>query len=354
MSMEKEQDLVLIVDDNATNIDLLIGTLSDRYRLGVAKNGLKALEFVYRRKPDIILLDIMMPEMNGFEVCSRLKSEPATRDIPVIFITAVDDASRKIKGFELGAVDYITKPFLGEEVRERVRTHLSLKSMREALADRNINLEEMVREKTVELEKMLEAAISTIVLMAEIRDPYTSGHQRRVADLAVAIAKELGLSPEKVRAIELAGILHDIGKIRVASSVLNRPGKLLEPEKELLKVHPEVGYELLKNIPFPQPVAEIVRQHHERIDGSGYPSGLKGDEILFESRILAVADVTEAQSSYRPYRPALGIETALAEISAHRGKLYDPHVVDACLKLFSEGRFKFAEDERRKDPGHIQ
>lgn len=352
--MEKERDLVLIVDDNPTNIDLLINTLKNEYRLGVSINGPRTLDYVSRQKPDIILLDIMMPGMNGFEVCSLLKADPETNDIPIIFITAVDDVSRKIKGFELGAVDYITKPFLAEEVRERVRTHLALKSMREQLEDRNINLESMVKEKTIELEKMLEATISTITRMAEIRDPYTSGHQQRVAELACAIANHMGLPKDKVQAVELAGILHDIGKIRVPTSVMNRPGRLHNAELELLKIHPEVGYDLLKKIPFKLPVADIVYQHHERLDGSGYPSHLKGDQILLESRILAVADVTEAQSSYRPYRPALGIETALNEISKNSGKLYDPTVVEVCLTLFREKLFNFGEDSRFKDPGHIQ
>ncbi len=351
--MKEERELVLIVDDNPTNIDLLVDTLNGDYSLGVAKSGAKALEFVSRRKPDIVLLDIMMPEMNGFEVCGRLKADPATRDIPVVFITAVDDVPRKLKGFELGAVDYITKPFLGEEVRARVRTHLALKSMREKIEDRNVDLEQMVREKTIELEKMLEATIATITLMAEIRDPYTSGHQMRVAKLAVAIAERMGLPRDRIRAAELAGILHDIGKIRVPTSIMNRPGKLLDTERELLKIHPEVGYQLLKRIPFPLPVAEIVLQHHEREDGSGYPSQLKGDQILLEARILAVADVTEAQSSYRPYRPALGIEVALEEISSNSGKLYYPPAVDACLALFDEGLFKL-DDGKHRDQGHIQ
>lgn len=351
--MEKSSDLVLIVDDNTTNIDLLVNTLKDYYRLGVAKNGEKALEYVFKKKPDIILLDIMMPGMNGFEVCKRLKAEDDYKNIPIIFITAVDDTSRKMKGFQLGAVDYITKPFLGEEVRERVRTHLSLKSMREQLADRNVNLEHMVREKTLELERLLEATISVTTLLTEIRDPYTAGHQERVAKLAVAVAKYMKLSSDKIRAIELAGTLHDIGKIRIPTAILNRPGKLLKTELEFLKIHPEIGYKLLKKIPFPLPVAEIVLQHHERMDGSGYPKGLKGDQIMLEARILAVADVTEAQSSFRPYRPALGIDAALTDLSSNKGRLYDPEVVEACIRLFKTDLFSFGEDKRRENHGHI-
>jgi putative two-component system response regulator len=352
--MEKSSDLVLIVDDNATNIDLLVNTLKDYYRLGVAKNGEKALEYVSKQKPDIILLDIMMPGMNGFEVCKKLKSQDEYKNIPIIFITAVDDTTRKMEGFRLGAVDYITKPFLGEEVRERVRTHLSLKSMREQLADRNVNLEQMVKEKTLELERMLEATISVTTLLTEIRDPYTAGHQHRVAKLAVAIATSMKLSADKIKAVDLAGTLHDIGKIRIPTAVLNRPGKLLESEREFLKIHPEIGYKLLKTIPFPYPVAEIVLQHHERMDGSGYPKGLKGDQIMLEARILAVADVTEAQSSYRPYRPALGIDVALADLFSNKGKLYDPKAVDACIQLFKSGQFSFDEDKQKQDHGHIE
>ncbi|MBU0993313.1 MAG: response regulator [Proteobacteria bacterium] len=336
-----DSPLVLIVDDSPTNLDVLVHTLERDYRLGIAKSGQKALNYVRREMPDLILLDIMMPEMNGFEVCERLKAEPAFQKIPVIFITALDDIERKTRGFEIGAVDYITKPFIAEEVRARVRTHLALKSSQEKLVAQNAILSETVAQRTAELQEMLQAAISVITLMAEIRDPYTAGHQQRVAALSIAIAKRMALPPDTVRAIELAGILHDIGKIRIPIAVINRPGDLLETEKELLKVHPKIGYDLLKTIPFPLPVADIVFQHHERMDGSGYPQGLKGDAIMLEARILAVADVTEAQSSFRPYRPALGLDAALAEIAAHSGKLYDAQVVTVCNAVFREDGFSF-------------
>ena len=342
-----EKPLILMVDDNPTNLDVLVSTLEQAYRLGIAKSGKKALAFVNREIPDLILLDIMMPEMSGFEVCERLKSDPATRDIPVIFITALDDISRKTKGFEMGAVDYITKPFIAEEVRVRVRTHLALKQAQETLAHRNVSLQETVDQRTVALQQLLESTISVITLMAEIRDPYTAGHQQRVAALSCAIARRMGLPRDTVRTIELAGILHDIGKIRVPIAVINRPGTLLETERELLKVHPKIGYDLLKTIPFPMPVADIVYQHHERMDGSGYPQGLKGEEIMLEARIVAVADVTEAQSSFRPYRPALGLEAALAEISAHSGTIYDAEVVTTCLAVFQEDGFSFDDLNER-------
>lgn len=336
-----DKALILIVDDNPTNLDVLVNTLEKDYRLGVAKNGAKALEYVTQQIPDLILLDIMMPEMSGFDVCERLKVQPKYRHIPVIFITALDDIERKKRGFEIGAVDYITKPFLAEEVRMRVRTHLTLKTAQETLRRQNTTLAETVEQRTVELRQLLQSTISVITLMAEIRDPYTAGHQQRVAALACAIARRMTVSAESVRAIELAGIMHDIGKIRIPIAVINRPGDLLDTERELLRIHPKIGYDLLKTIPFPFPVAEIVYQHHERMDGSGYPRGLKGDEILLEARIMAVADVTEAQSSFRPYRPALGLDAALQEIAEHSGSLYDAEVVAVCNAVFREDGFRF-------------
>lgn len=334
--------LVLIVDDNPVNIDLLVHTLQGTCRLGIAKDGAKALAYVDRHRPDMILLDVMMPGMNGFEVCERLKAQPANRDLPIIFITAVDAAGEKIRGFSLGAVDYITKPFLAEEVRARVQTHLALNAMRAQLADQNAALAQEVARQTAALQDMFQAAIEVMIQMAEIRDPYTAGHQQRVARLACAIARQMGLSNDQIRCIELAGILHDIGKIRIPTAVINRPGTLLASEHSLLKIHPQVGHDLLKTIPFPLPVATVVLQHHERLDGSGYPAGLTGDQIMIEAKILAVADVTEAQSSFRPYRPALGIETALAEISACSGSWYDPQAVTTCCRLFRDQGFVFS------------
>ncbi|MCX7843973.1 MAG: HD-GYP domain-containing protein [Candidatus Bipolaricaulota bacterium] len=175
----------------------------------------------------------------------------------------------------------------------------------------------------------------------DLREPYTAGHQRRVAELACAIAQELGLSAERIQGLRVAALLHDVGKaLFVPIEILSKPGKLTDLEMALIREHPRAGYEILRRVEFPWPVAEIVHQHHERLDGSGYPRGLKGEAILLEARILAVADVVEAMSSHRPYRPALGVEAALAEIREKAGKLYDPKVVEACLRVFARG-FQF-------------
>lgn len=191
------------------------------------------------------------------------------------------------------------------------------------------------------LRKSLDETVKAVTTIGEKRDPYTAGHQRRVTELALAIAREMNLSPERIEGLNVAGMLHDVGKISVPSDILNKPGRLSEGEFMVIKSHPQISYDILKTIDFPWPVAQIAYQHHERIDGSGYPRGLKGKNILLEAKILSVADVVEAIASHRPYRPALGVDVALEEISKNKGRLYDPNVVDACLKLFNEKGFKF-------------
>ena len=200
-----------------------------------------------------------------------------------------------------------------------------------------MNYEKELEKSLKRLSILFDEIISAMSDLVEIRDPYTAGHQRKVAEIAVEIAHHLGLDDDKIKAIKYAGLTHDIGKIAIPSEILTKPGKLTELEYEMIKRHPEIGYKILKDIDFPWPVAEIVYQHHERLDGSGYPRGLKNGEILFEARILAVADVVEAMSSHRPYRPALGIEVAIEEIKKNRGRLYDPEVVDACIEILKEG-----------------
>jgi len=201
--------------------------------------------------------------------------------------------------------------------------------------------EEKIQQNLHNLRQAIEGTIELTALMVEAKDPYTAGHQRRVSVLGSAIAKEMNLSEEQIEGTKIAGLIHDLGKISIPSEILSKPGRITELEFDLIKNHSQIGYNILKTIEFPWPIEQIVLQHHERMDGSGYPSGLSGENILIESRILGVADVVEAISSHRPYRPALGIDKALEEISKNRGILYDPKVVDACLKLFKEKGFKF-------------
>ncbi|MCK4391468.1 PAS domain S-box protein, partial [Candidatus Bipolaricaulota bacterium] len=203
---------------------------------------------------------------------------------------------------------------------------------------------EKEREQNFErLQRTLEGTVHALAAAVEMKDPYTAGHQRRVTQLACSIAEEMGLSEDRIAGIHVAGLIHDIGKINVPAEILSKPGPLNDTEYNLTKYHPQVGHDILNEIDFPWPVAQIVLQHHERMDGSGYPQGLKGEEILLEARILGVADAVEAMSAHRPYRPARGIDKALEEIAQNKGKLYDSKVVDACLRLFTEDRFHFKE-----------
>lgn len=321
---------ILAVDDTPASLKLLADLLAEEgYQVRAALSGELALNAAINNPPELVLLDICMPGMDGFEVCRQLKANPKTQGIPVIFVSAISETVEKVQGFELGAVDFVTKPFQREELVARVRTHLEFNRLRN-------HLEEMVVERTLELRENLLDFVTAIAATIEARDPYTAGHQRRVANLATAIARELQLPAEQIEGLKLAGVVHDIGKIRVPAEILCKPGRLDELEFNLIKRHSLTGYEILKSIKFPWPLAEIVLQHHERLDGRGYPQGLKGEEILLEARILAVADVVESMVSHRPYRAGLGVDTALAEISRNKDVLYDARVVNACLALFQE------------------
>ena len=335
---------LLIVDDVPKNIQILGNILQQQnYPVSFATSGKDALSLVAMDKFDLILLDVMMPEMDGFEVCEILKKNPETKDIPVIFLTA--KTGSVVKGFELGAVDYLTKPFDAGELLVRVKTQLDLKHYRD-------NLEIVVSERTEELKNTLslleETMEQTIVALAtalEKRDPYTAGHHSRVSELASVIGNAMNLSNGQIKAIRLAGMVHDIGKISIPAEILTKPTTLTDLEREMIKTHPQAGYDILKHIEFPWPISKIVLQHHERIDGSGYPHGLMEKDILLEARVLSIADVLDAISSHRPYRPALGIDigAALNEISQQKGIVYDSSIINLCEDLFIGKEFKFSQ-----------
>ena len=328
---------ILVVEDTPASLKLVSEILtSEGYLVRPANSGELALASVEAKIPDLILLDIRMPGMNGFEVCETLKSDPKSRDIPIIFLSAFTETDQHVKGFELGAVDFITKPFEKAELLARVKTHLELMHLRN-------NLAVEVSKKTSELHQALVSTVTATGKLLAMRDPYTALHQIHVATLAAAIAEEMALSEECIKGIYMGALIHDIGKISIAAEILVKPGKLTDLEYAIIKEHAKSGFDVLKDIISPWPIAEIAHQHHERIDGSGYPQGLKGDEILIEAKIVAVADVVEAMTSHRPYRSGLGIEAALGEVSRNRGVLYDEQAVDACLALFKKKRFAFVE-----------
>jgi putative nucleotidyltransferase with HDIG domain len=210
-----------------------------------------------------------------------------------------------------------------------------------AIALRQAGLREEIEASCRRLSLALSQTVQALAAAAEVRDPYTAGHQKRVTELAVAIAEKLGLPSERIDGLQVAGLMHDIGKLAIPSELLSKPSKLTGTERALIQEHPKVAHEILQGIEFPWPVASIVFQHHERLDGSGYPLGLRGDDTLLESRILAVADVVEAMASHRPYRPALGVEAALEEIRGGKGKRYDAQAVDACIAVIESGSVSF-------------
>ncbi len=482
----KQQNEILVVDDTPANLKLLVDILiSQGYKIRPASNGKQALNAVAARKPDLILLDIMMPDIDGFEVCRELKDNKQTQDIPIIFISALDALSDRVKGFDMGGVDYISKPIQPEELIVRVRNHMQLRNMQ-------LHQEELVAERTQELlhsnevllksqrhleqaeqightgnwerdiatdacfcsdevfrifglepqaevsgkiedclahihpedkknvddarsevisnpadryksehriirpdgtvrfvyeegkincdssgkaisliatikditerklaqqkeldnakliHKMMLETIQVLSATIEKRDPYVTGHQQRVADLSMAIAEKMGLKVSVVEGIKLGALIHDIGKIYIPAEILSRPGKLTDIEFELIKTHAQVGLDIIKNVKFTQPIAKMILQHHERLDGSGYPNGLKEKEIILEAKIIAVADVVEAMASHRPYRASLGINIALEEIKQGSGSKYDAEVVQYCVSLFNEGGYTFPASHELK------
>lgn len=333
--------LILAVDDTPASLKLLTEILkAEGYDVRSAINGELALHAAEAAPPELVILDVSMPGMGGFEVCTRLKASARTKDVPVIFVSAMTDTQDKLKGFELGAVDYVTKPFQREELLARVRTHLELNRLRHHLEELVDARTRSLQESEAKLKTSLLESITAIAATVEMRDPYTAGHQRRVAQIATAIAHELNLSEAQIEGLQLAAVVHDVGKVKIPAEILSKPGRLNELEYSLIKQHSQAGYDILKEIAFPWPIAKFVLQHHERSNGSGYPNGLKGDEIQIEAYIIGVADVIEAMASHRPYRAGLGIDAALAEIEDKRGVLFDERVVDAACRLFREKGFQ--------------
>lgn len=342
---------IVIIDDQPNNLRVLSGILQQAgYKVRPALDGEVALKSIKAAPPDLILLDIRMPGTDGYEVCRQLKSDERTREIPVIFISALQDMEDKLAAFQAGGVDYVSKPFQMEEVLARVQAHIKLYRLQR---DLQIIVDERTQELRAALESLresqnkyagvLEETILAVSMTIEKRDPYTAGHQWRVALMVVEIAREMGLSPDRIEGLRLGAMVHDVGKIYVPVEILTRPGLLSDLEFALIKTHAQVGCDILQSVHFPWPVAEMILQHHERMDGSGYPRGLKGDEILLEARIIAVADVLEAMASFRPYRPALGLEQGLTEIRLKAGSLYDAEVAAACLRLFEERGYTIPE-----------
>lgn len=331
---------VLVVDDTPENIDILVLILQADYTVKVAKSGEVALKIVREDQPDLILLDIMMPEMDGYEVCRRLKEDHTTSHIPVIFITGLGGAADELKGLELGAVDYVTKPISPPIVKARVRTHL-------ALYDQNRELDRKVTLKTHTIQETKQQIIQRLGRAAEYKDDETGTHVVRIGHYASLLARLVGSSEETCTIIMQAATMHDIGKIGIPDSILRKPGKLTVEEYEIMKTHCDIGAniigddssELLKTARI------IALTHHEKWDGSGYPNSLMGEDIPRVGRIVALADVFDALTSERPYKEAWSIEKTLEFLHQQSGKHFEPELVrlftsnmDEVLEVFKKNQ----------------
>lgn len=284
---------ILVVDDEKTIVELHRKLLEKNgYRVMVAYNGVEALEKVSVEQPDLVLTDVFMPGMDGLQLCDRLKRDTATNLIPIIMVTAVDDFDNKIRGIETGADDYLTKPVRPRELYARVRSLLRIKSLTDTL-------------------ESAETVIFTLANAIEAKDHFTKGHIDRVSSLAMNLGRHIGLSEEDINTLGKAGALHDIGKIGVKDTILNKPGKLTEEEFDEVKRHPEIGEKICRPLHSLEPVLPVIKHHHEKYDGSGYPSGLAGEQIPLLARIMAIADVYDALRSKRSYRDAMSHHEAM-------------------------------------------
>ena len=332
--LEKTQPRVLIVDDEPANLKVLRQVLQDSYRLSFARSGEAALELLIKEDIDLILLDIMMPDLTGFEVCERVKSNPKTARTPIIFVTALKDTIDEETGFKLGAVDYITKPIVPAIVRARVKTHLSLVQA-DALKETQIDL------------------IQRLGRAAEYKDNETGMHVQRMSRYAYVLAVAAGIDEQTANELLLAAQMHDLGKIAIPDNILLKPGRLDETEFKQMKAHAQIGADILSN-PQSQLVAlarSIAITHHEKWDGSGYPKGLKQKEIPLEGRIAAIADVFDALTSERPYKKAWSVEDAVQLLQEESGKHFDPDLVELFileLPKILEIKTKFAEQIQLK------
>ncbi len=323
---------VLVVDDVLQNIRILNEILNNHYIVKVATNGKKALQIANgNNPPDIIILDVMMPEINGYQVCETLKANVQTKDIPVIFITALNDPHEEEKGLSLGAVDYIIKPLSPAVVLKRIQTHLNL-------ANQNSILENSVRERTRELEETRLAIIQRLGRAAECKDNETGMHVIRMSHYSRITALADGLSELEADLILHAAPMHDIGKIGIPDKILLKPEKLDEFEWDVMKRHPEIGAEIIGD--HKAEIMKVARccamYHHEKFDGTGYPCGLKAKEIPYYARIVAVVDVFDALTTERPYKQGWPLEKALEYIKVNKGVQFDPAITDSFLSAVDQ------------------
>jgi putative two-component system response regulator len=348
---EASLQTILIVDDLPENLSVLGDLLQPLYQVRAATSGEKALRIAASvPRPDLILLDVMMPGMDGYQVFERLRAAAATRDIPVIFVTAMDSREAELRGLDLGAVDYITKPIVPPIVLARVRTQLALKEAHDRLADQNVWLEAEIARRLADNELTQEVSIRALAHLAETRDPETGNHILRTQNYVHELGQRLKshprfadtLSERYIQLLARSAPLHDIGKVGIPDAILQKRGALTPDEWKIMQTHARLGYDAIemaerdaaRPVVFLGLAKEIARWHHEKWDGSGYPDGIKGDAIPVSARLMALADVFDALISARVYKAAMSSEKARDIIAAKRGSHFDPDIVDAFLAGF--------------------
>lgn len=322
---------ILVVDDEANNRKLLLQILKDNYALAFAVNGKQAIEVAQKIKPDLILLDIMMPGMDGYEVCRKIKSDPEIYNIPIIFTTAMNEIEDETRGFEAGCVDYITKPISKSLVLARVATHIMLYNQHK-------ECEAEVIRRTAMFQESQKSAIHMLGEAGHYNDDDTGCHIWRIGAYAVAIARASGWLVDKASELNLAAAMHDTGKIGIPDSVLKKPGKLDKEEWNVMKTHTTIGYDILSksDTPFFHLSAQIALSHHEKWNGSGYPNGLNGKNIPQAARIVAICDVFDALTMKRSYKPAWSVEDSFAEIEKNIGTHFDPELAECFMRIQPE------------------
>ena len=349
-----ERPMVLAVDDSLDTLSLLSAILKEFYRVKIANGGLKALNMLStsHELPDLILLDIMMPAVDGYAVCKALKNDPRTRDIPIIFLTAKTNIEDEEKGLELGAVDYITKPISFPIVRARVKAQLQLKASADFLRDKNTYLEQMVDKRRLEVRAIQEVMLFSLASLAETRDNETGNHIRRTQHYVKVLAEQLRehprfqsfISDHTIAMMFRSAPLHDIGKVGIPDGILLKPGIFIPSEYEIMKAHATLGKEAIEKaesklgfkVDFLKIAKEIAYSHHEKWDGSGYPQQLEGDAIPIPARLMAIADVYDALINRRVYKAPIAHERAVEIIRSGRGTFFDPDVTDTFLSMQDE------------------
>ena len=334
---------IIAVDDNVTNLKMVERVLKDKYKLVLVKSGEKALTYLENNLVDLILLDIVMPEMDGFQVFENIKQlDNSNNSVPVVFLTADTEVGSEVKGLNMGAMDFIKKPFIPEVMLNRIENILELSELMK-------DLEHKVQEKTRQIEQISFETIATIASMIEAKDSYTKGHSVRVSEYSARLAKELGWSEDKIGNLRYVALLHDIGKVGIPDSVLNKPGKLNEIEFSVIKSHTSIGGDILNDIKTIAGVSLGAKYHHERYDGKGYPTGVAGEDIPEIARIICIADAYDAMNSKRIYRDNLSKDEIYSQLENGKGTQFDPKFTDLFLKLLDEDKLVIEdEDELEK------